>query len=265
MKPLYILKWGGAALKNKDMLQTLINEIAQLHKSGIQLVIVHGGGPEISRMCEHLKIESIFSNGQRITNDATLDIVKMVLGKINIELVNKLNHAGINAVGLTGADKQFILAKKLKNPHGLDLGWVGDIAALNTALIDILLEKKYCPVIAPLGVDSKGHIYNINADTVAGALAGQLKAKKLIMLSDVNGLYKTLSDPTTHIKTLKKEELSAWLKGKNISKGMIPKLQACLYALNQGVSCAHILDAHQATHLTSTILGNHAMGTMITC
>jgi acetylglutamate kinase len=231
----------------------------------MRIVVVHGGGPEISQHCQHLQMPVHFHQGQRITDQETMQITQMILlGKINANLVKKLNGHQVQAVGISGLDSGFLQAKKFASLDSVDLGFVGEVAHVNTQLINTLLEKNFLPVIAPIGVDSRGDTYNINADTVAGAIAAALQAEKLVLLSDVNGLYADAKDSNTRISTITMNKIETWLQENKISGGMIPKLRACLYALQKGIGCAHILDGRIQHSLLLEIFTDEGIGTMIT-
>lgn len=261
-KKTIVIKCGGAVLIEPDYMQTMMQDIALLYYCGIRPVIIHGGGPEISQMCTQLQIPVEFNNGQRVTDAATLEIVQMILlGKTNRTLVNILNQQGLKAVGISGHDSHFLQAKKLGNET--DLGFVGEVAAVQTQLIDTLLEKNFIPVIAPIGVDEHGQAYNINADTAAAAIASSLNAEKLIILSDVCGLYADLNDPATHVSSLSPVTAKSWMQQQKISGGMIPKIDACVKAVEQGVATAHILNGKLPHSLLLEIFTDQGIGTMI--
>ena len=259
-----VIKCGGAAMVESVDMKKILQDIAFLHRGGIRPVIVHGGGPEITSWCDRLQRPTQFINGQRITDKETLEIVQMVLfGKTNRSIVSQLSQCGVRAVGLSGQDASFINAKKHVDSAGGDLGYVGEITSLDPTLVHQLLAYHYVPVISPIGIDKHGQAYNINADTVAGAIATSLGAERLIFLSDVNGLYKDSRDPTTRIDFLKTETLNYFLQAGLVSGGMIPKLRACLHAITDGVSSAHILDGKMPRSLID-IFNNKSIGTCIT-
>ncbi len=262
---IFVVKYGGAAMIEMNPRLSIMQSIAFLHAQGIRVVVVHGGGPEISAMCKRLQIPTQFLNGQRVTNADTLEIVKMVLlGKTNSALVTTLNLCGVKAVGISGHDATCLQVKKLETPDNADLGFVGDVNKVDAKLIHVLLNENFIPVIAPMGVDKEGRSYNINADIAAGEIAAELNAEKLILLSDVNGFYLDAKNPYTRLSSIKKDTIRNWLQQKRISDGMIPKLQACLRALDQGVSCAHIVDGTKPNSLLSVLSRDQEMGTVIT-
>jgi acetylglutamate kinase len=265
----FVVKCGGAAIADEIQMQKIMQDIALLHFCGIQPIIIHGGGPEISTMCGRLEVPTQFSNGQRVTDASTMEIVQMVLvGKINGTLVGALNQLGVKAVGLSGQDSAFLQVQKFTSKEDVlietDLGFVGDIVGIDTTLITTLLAAGFVPVIAPIGVDSQGQIYNINADIAAGALAGALAAEKLIILSDVNGVYADVNDPMTRLNSVKMKIIKQWLQEGDISGGMIPKLQSCVQAIEQGVSSAHILDGKMQHSLLLETFTDEGVGTLIT-
>jgi acetylglutamate kinase len=262
---IFVVKCGGAAMTDITQLQHIMRDIALLHFCGIRPVIVHGGGPDISAMCERLQIPTQFAHGQRVTDAATMEIVQMILtGKNNKALVTALNQFGVKAVGISGQDASLLQAEKIITANDdADLGYVGNITAVDTQLITTLLAKNFLPVIAPVATSVTGQAYNINADIAAGAIATALAAEKLIYLSDVNGFYTDIKDPGTRINAVKKETVKSWLQEKKITGGMIPKLQSCLQALDEGVSCAHILDGNMSHSLLLEIFTDQGIGTLI--
>lgn len=253
-----VVKCGGAAITNIKDLQSIMQDLALFYFCGIRPVIIHGGGPDITEMCERLNLPVQFSNGHRVTDAATLEIVQMVLlGKTNRSLVTALNQFGVKAIGIAGHDAAFLQAEK-----SVDL--VGKIASVDTHLIDTLLAANFIPVIAPIGVDASGQAYNINADTASGAIAGSLAAEKLVILSDVNGLYADPNDSSTQLSRLTVDATKSLVENKQISGGMIPKLDACIQAVEQGVSSAHIVSGKLPHSLLLEIFTDKGVGTMIT-
>ncbi|GAB1409337.1 acetylglutamate kinase [Desulfovibrionales bacterium] len=243
-----VIKYGGHAMKDEALRRSFALNIQLLRYIGVHPVIVHGGGPQIGTMLKQLGITSEFRQGLRVTDDATMDVVEMVLvGKVNKEIVNLINVQGGKAVGLSGKDGVLIRAQKLEMaveradapPEIIDLGKVGEVVAVDTTLIDSLQQAGFVPVIAPVGVDSEGNTYNINADSVASAVAVAVGAKKLILLTDVPGVLgpdgQLMSSMTLH------QAVHALEQGV-ITGGMIPKIKCCLEAVDGGVGKAHILD-----------------------
>ena len=238
---------------------------------GINPVIVHGGGPQIGRMLKLLNIESQFKQGLRVTDDATMDVVEMVLvGKVNKNIVNLINLKGGSAVGLSGKDGRLITARKLEMvlergdapPEIIDLGKVGEVTGINTQLITTLLGQGFIPVIAPVGVDEDGETYNINADTVAGAVAAALGAKRLVLLTDVSGV---LDKDKTLISSLDIKEASQAMANGVLVGGMIPKVSCCMEAVDAGVEKAHILDGRVENCIILELFTRSGIGTEIIC
>lgn len=243
-----VIKYGGHAMKDEALRRSFALNILLLRYIGINPVIVHGGGPQIGTMLKQLGIVSEFRQGLRVTDDATMDVVEMVLvGKVNKEIVNLINVQGGGAVGLSGKDGRLIRAQKLEMaveredapPEIIDLGKVGEVVAVDTKLIDSLQDAGFIPVIAPVGVDEEGNTYNINADSVASAVAVAVGAKKLILLTDVPGV---LDRDGQLISTLTLQETIKALDQEVVTGGMIPKIKCCLEAVDGGVEKAHILD-----------------------
>jgi acetylglutamate kinase len=259
-----VIKYGGAAMHDLAALQNVMRDIALLHYCGIKVVIVHGGGPEISHLCKRLQLSTEFINGQRKTDTETMTVTQMVLlGKINATLVTELNLQGMKAVGISGHDARFIQAKKFVSTEE-DLGLVGEVTSINTELMEVLLAAHFTPVIAPIGVDASGQAYNINADVAAGAVAAALKAEKLVLLSDINGVYADCAKPETQISVMNAQTVKTWVEEGRIKGGMIPKLRACLQALEGGVPNAHILNGKIPHSLLLEMFTDEGIGTMVT-
>lgn len=264
-----VIKYGGHAMKDDTLKQAFALNVALLKLVGINPVIVHGGGPQIGRMLEQLQIQSHFREGLRITDDATMDVVEMVLvGRVNKEIVNQLNLAGAKAVGLSGKDGMLIRARKMEMiitkeaqaPEIIDLGNVGEVTSVNTTLLRSLERDGFIPVIAPVGVDETGATYNINADAVAGAVAGALKAKRLILLTDVAGI---LDLNKQLIRSLRADETTALFENGTLTGGMIPKVKCCLDALAEGVEKAMIVDGRTENCILLELLTDKGVGTEI--
>lgn len=265
-----VIKYGGHAMTEEYLKKAFALNIALLKLVGIHPVIVHGGGPQINIMLEKLAIKSEFRRGQRITDDATMDVVEMVLvGSVNKDIVNQINQAGARAVGLSGKDGMLLTARKLSlsvprhelPPEIIDLGNVGEPVAVNTQLLHSLIRDDFVPVIAPVGVDDSGHTYNINADAVAGAVAGALKAKRLLLLTDVAGILDKSGQLIRALDTRQAEDLC---RDGTISGGMIPKLECCLAAIAQGVGMATIVDGRIENCLLLELLTDKGIGTAVT-
>jgi len=266
----FVIKYGGHAMGSPELACDFARDIVLLKQVGINPVVVHGGGPQIKSMLDRLKIQSEFVQGLRVTDAATVEIVEMVLaGNINKQIVTAIQEAGGKAVGLSGKDARLIeatkLTRKIKDADShieqvLDLGFVGEPARINTAVLDVLRESEIIPVIAPIGVGEDGQTYNINADTSAGALASALKAQKLIMLTDVEGVMDGDGQLLPRFSAKRAKELMATSV---ITGGMIPKLETCLTALESGVDAAHILDGRRPHVVLLEIFTEAGVGTKI--
>ncbi|MCL1916046.1 MAG: acetylglutamate kinase [Desulfovibrionaceae bacterium] len=256
-----VIKYGGHAMLDEKLKQAFALNISLLHYVGIQPVLVHGGGPQIEKLLERLQISSIFRDGQRVTDEATMDVVEMVLvGKVNNDIVNLLNQAGVRAVGLSGKDGGLLRAEKLVDSDGLDWGKVGRVTAVNTELLHSLNAAGFTPVIAPVGVGEQGDTYNINADSVAGAVAAALRAKRLILLTDVQGV---LDAKGRLIPSLGMEEVDELLQKGVLRGGMIPKIRCCLEALRGGVEKAMVVDGRVENCLLLELFTDSGIGTEV--
>ena len=264
-----VVKYGGHAMRDEKLKVSFARNVILLKYIGINPIIVHGGGPQIGQMLEQLKIPCEFREGLRITDQATMDVVEMVLGgRVNKEIVNLLNLQGGRAVGLSGKDGWLIKAHKLemvvdrKNapPEIIDLGRVGEVDCVDTSLLRSLEREDFIPVIAPVGVDSEGGTYNINADSVAGAVATALKAKRLILLTDVVGV---LDKNSEIISSMTMGQAAMYLNDGTLTGGMIPKVKCCLEALDSGVEKAHIIDGRMDNSLLLELFTRGGIGTEI--
>lgn len=258
-----VIKVGGEIVADPQAAARLAQDLILLKSVGIKVVLCHGGGPQITQMMKiwHKDKESVFINGQRVTDKETLEVTSMVLlGLINRTLVSLLNAHGRKAVGLSGCDGAMFLVKQ-KSP---ELGYVGDITQVSTELVDSVLNSGFLPVIASLGIDEHGDVYNINADIAAGAIAVALKAEKLVTLTNVEGLYKTFGDKDSLISEINKANLKSLLTEGLVHDGMIPKLEAIVHALESGVKQAHILDGRVAHAVLLEIFTPEGIGTMVT-
>ncbi len=263
-----VIKYGGAAMSSADLKDEFATDIVLLRYVGIKPIIVHGGGAEVSSVMKRLDLPVKFVEGLRVTDAAAMEVARMVLvGKVNKEIVSLINRYGARAVGLGGDDGMLLEAEKLvrRGADGsiLDLGMVGEVVSVNTALLD-MLESDYVPVVASVGTDRMGISYNINADTVAAAVAGALKAEKLVFLTDVVGLLADVDDDGSLISECSATDLEAMMESGQISRGMIPKVEAVLSALRQGVQAAHIIDGRVAHSVLLEILTDAGVGTKIT-
>lgn len=259
-----VIKFGGNAMESDKLKDMFAEDVVLTKYFGMHPVVVHGGGPQISEVMDKMGKKPVFFEGIRITDGETMEIVEMVLGgKINKELVNRINLLGGNAVGLTGKDGGLIRAKKLRNPgrgKGVDRGLVGEVEKIYPQIIRTLEESRFIPVIAPIGVDGKGKTYNINADTAAGAIAATLKAEKLIFLTDVKGI---LNKDGKLFSTLNRKEVLRLIKNGVITSGMLPKVRACLAAIDAGVKKTHIIDGRVTHSILLEIFTKKGIGTEI--
>jgi acetylglutamate kinase len=259
-----VVKFGGNAIagtSDHDALSLFAEDIVLMHTVGIRPVVVHGGGPQINEMLTRLNIESSFSNGLRVTDAATMEVVQMVLnGQVNPQIVSAINTHGNVAVGLSGEDGRTLQCV----PRDVSLGFVGDIERVRTHVIEGLLADGLVPVLSTVGVDIHGQPYNVNADTAAGAIAEALSAEKIIYLTDIAGLRKDIDDASSLIQRISVTELGALIADGTISGGMIPKIESCMQAVKGGVKSAHILDGRIAHVLLLELFTDQGVGTMIT-
>ena len=255
-----VVKYGGNAMVNEQLKQQVMEDIALLWLIGVKVVLVHGGGPEISQTMKRLGKEAVFVDGLRVTDKETVDIVQMVLaGKINKTLVNLIQMKGGHAVGLSGIDGGIIEAK-MKNEA---LGYVGEITKIRTQPITDLLEKNYIPVISTVASDRQGNTYNINGDTAAAYIAGALGAERLIMMTDIAGILKDKDDPSTLIPVVTVEEAKKLQDEGVVSGGMIPKVECCIEALEHGVKHVVIMDGRISHSILMELLTDEGAGTMV--
>ncbi len=257
-----VIKSGGNAMTNAELKQAVMSDIVLLTLVGIKVVLVHGGGPEITDMLGKLGIESRFIGGLRYTDTTTVDVVKMVLaGKVNKDLVTLLAQHNGKAIGLCGLDESMLLAERDEGPNGEDLGYVGKITRVNVKSITDALQNGVIPVIATVACDEKGQAYNINADTAAARIAAELKAENLILMTDISGLLRDKDDPSTLIPFVNVSEVP-FLKRKGIiSGGMIPKIDCCVEAVRRGVKKTSIIDGRVSHSILIEILSNEGIGT----
>ena len=265
-----VIKYGGNAMSESSSIQSFCEDVALLKQSGLHPVIVHGGGPQIGLMLEKMGIETRFEGGMRITDKKTLEVVELVLcNKVNKEIVTKINKAGGKAVGISGKDSSIITAKKYKweneesdskETKTIDLGFVGIPISINSEMINDLIKNDFVPVIAPLGISEEGITYNINADTAAGAIAESLKAKRLLILTDVQGV---LNSENNLIEEIEKKEVESMIKVGVVSGGMIPKLNTCILALEKGVGATVIVDGRNKHAVLLELFTEHGAGTLI--
>ncbi|MDR2830253.1 MAG: acetylglutamate kinase [Methanobrevibacter sp.] len=270
-----MIKYGGHAMIDEDGMSSTVEDTVLLKYVGMQPIIVHGGGLEITRSMHKLGKKPKFIQGLRVTDEETMEITKMVLvGKINTNLVSKIGLHGGRGIGFSGKDTNLIIAhkkalQKIKNSKTgeevtIDLGLVGEIESINSEIIDLLTENHYIPVISPIGMDIHGDTLNLNADTVAGELASEINAEKLIILTDVSGVLEDSKDPKTLIRKIKLNDVDDLIEKGIISGGMIPKIETCVNAIKGGVKSAHIIDGRIKHSLLLEIFTKNGIGTMIT-
>ena len=255
-----VVKYGGNAMINPDLKQQVMDDIVLLWLIGVKVVLVHGGGPEISSMMDKLGKKPEFIDGLRVTDKETVDIVQMVLaGKVNKSLVTMLEKRGGNAIGLCGMDGKLIEAE-MKDEK---LGYVGEITKINIGAVKDILEKGYIPVISTLGCDKEGNAYNINADTAAAHIAGALGAERFILMTDIAGILKDKNDPSTLIPEISLSEVDSLFSSGIISAGMIPKVQCCVTAIKAGVKNVVIMDGRVPHSILMELLTNEGAGTLV--
>lgn len=257
-----VVKYGGSAMLDDELQLNVIKDVALLKLIGMQPIIVHGGGKEISKWVGLLGHESRFVEGLRVTDEETMEVAEMVLGKVNKGLVQKVEQLGVKAVGISGKDGATIKVEK-KLVNGQDIGYVGNIIDVNTNLINTLIDNNFIPVIAPIGLDENFHAYNINADDAACAIATAVGAEKLAFLTDTEGVYKDPEDKDTLISVLTLEQADELIDGGYIEGGMLPKLKNCIDAVRNGVSRVHILDGRMEHCLLLEFFTNRGIGTAI--
>jgi acetylglutamate kinase len=257
-----VVKYGGAAMVDADLRTEVLKDIVLVEQVGLRPVVVHGGGSEISEMMRRLGKEPKFVEGLRVSDAETVAIAQMVLlGSTNPELVAEIARQGGRAIGLSGKDSGLVTASKLAEPR--DLGFVGEVAEVNAGLLNGLLDQGFIPVIAPIAPGREGETYNINADHFAARVAGALKASKLVLLTDVRGVLKDKSDPSTLISELGAAQAKKMIGAGEIEAGMIPKVEACLDALAAGVAKCHIIDGRLPHAILMELLTDYGIGTMV--
>ena len=260
-----VIKYGGNAMKDENIIHTIMQDVTLLKYVGVNPIVIHGGGPDITNMLEKLNIKSEFHNGIRVTSKETMEIVEMVLaGKVNKNVVSMINSMGAKAIGLCGKDANLLKTKKKISPDGVDLGFVGDIINVNTQLLFELTSSGYIPVIAPIGVGEDGNTYNINADTVAGEVAAAVQAEKLMFLTDVDGVRMDPQDEESLISIIEVDHIYRLIEQKIIKGGMIPKVMGCVKGIEQGVSKTHIVNGTLPHSIILEIFTDKGIGTMVT-
>ncbi len=255
-----VVKYGGNAMVNEELKQQVMEDIVLLQLIGVKIVMVHGGGPEISEMMNALGKKPEFVNGLRVTDKDTIDIVQMVLaGKVNKTLVNLLETKGAHAMGLSGIDGRLIEAE-MKDER---LGFVGSVKKINIKPVTDMLDAGYIPVVSTVGCDKTGNIYNINGDTAAAYIAGALEAERLIMMTDIAGILRDKDDPSTLLSELTVSEAAELFENGTISGGMIPKVECCITAINKGVKNAVVMDGRVPHSILMELLTDEGAGTLI--
>ncbi len=255
-----VIKYGGNAMINEELKHSVIKDIVLMKFVGMNPVIIHGGGPDITNLMKRLGKEAEFIDGLRVTDEETMEITEMVLfGKINREIVSCINTNGVKSIGISGKDGGTFRAKQ----KDAKLGLVGEIEKVDIDLINTIINKGYIPVISPIAYGNKGETFNINADEVAGRLAAELGAKKLILITDVKGVMRNQNDSSTVISQIKTGEIKKYIDDGIISGGMIPKVKCCFDAVKDGVERAHIIDGRKPHSILLEIFTNEGIGTMI--
>lgn len=261
-RKIIVVKYGGSAMVDEELKEQVIKDVTLLKLVGFKPIIVHGGGKEISRWVGKVGMEPEFVNGLRVTDEATMELAEMVLGKVNKSLVQLVESLGVRAIGISGKDGGLLAVDK-KYADGEDIGFVGEIKKVNADILYDLLEKDFLPIICPVGLDDSFNTYNINADDAACAIACSMKAEKLAFLTDIEGVYRNPDDPSSLISELFVKDAKNLIENGNVGGGMIPKLQNCIDAIEEGVSRVHILDGRIPHCLLLEIFTNKGIGTAI--
>ncbi len=261
-RKIIVVKYGGSAMVDEELKAQVIQDVTLLKLVGFKPIIVHGGGKEISRWVSKVGMEPQFINGLRVTDDPTMELVEMVLGKVNKSLVQLVEGLGVRAIGISGKDGKLLTCEK-KLSNGEDIGYVGEVTEVNAEVLFDLLEKDFLPIVCPVGLDDNNQTYNINADDAACAIAKAVGAEKLAFLTDIEGVYKDPKDPETLISELTVSEAHGLMKDGYIGGGMLPKLNNCIDAIESGVQRVHILDGRIPHCLLLEIFTNKGIGTAI--
>ncbi len=261
-RKIIVVKYGGSAMSNEDLQKNVIKDVTLLKLVGFKPIIVHGGGKEISRWVGKVGKEAKFINGLRVTDEETMEIAEMVLGKVNKCLVTMVQELGVNAVGISGKDSGLLQVEK-KFSDGQDIGFVGEITGVNPKVLYDLLEKDFLPIVAPIGLDDSFQTYNINADDAACAIAKAVGADKLVFLTDIEGLYRDINDKSSFISRLTASQAEELINSGIIGGGMLPKLGNCTSAIRNGVNRVHILDGRIPHCLLLEIFTKRGIGTAI--
>lgn len=270
----FVVKFSGKVTEEHDRLISLAEELALLHQVGIRVCVIHGGGKQLTELAKKMGVEQTIIEGRRVTDDETLEMAKMIFaGKINTDILAALRHRGVEAVGLSGVDGNIIHAERrppkeiLNRQTGeskqVDFGHVGDIIEIDVRLLTVLLDHGYLPVVSSLGADAEGKVFNINADTIAAEIAIQLGAEKLVLVSDVDGIYLREGEPQTKLSRLTADEADGLIRDGSATGGMIPKLQSIIELLRSGVKSAHIIDGNSRNALLAEVFTDDGTGTMI--
>ncbi len=257
-----VIKYGGSAMSSDEIKNNVIKDVTLLKLVGFKPIIVHGGGKDISRWVEKAGMEAKFINGLRVTDADTMEIAEMVLGKVNKNLVQLVEELGVRAVGISGKDGHLLHVKK-RYPNGEDIGFVGEITRVDPKILFDLLEKDFLPIVAPIGLDDEYNTYNINADDAACAVAKAVEAEKLAFLTDIEGLYRDINDKSTFISRITTSEARELLNNGIVGGGMLPKLNNCIDAVENGVGNVHILDGRLLHCLLLEIFTHKGIGTCI--
>ena len=261
-RKIIVVKYGGSAMIDEELQQNVIKDVTLLKLTGFKPIIVHGGGQEISRWVGKVGMEPKFINGLRVTDEDTMEVAEMVLNKVNKNLVRMVEELGVRAIGISGKDGALLKVEK-KYSNGEDIGFVGDIKSVNADILFDLLEKDFLPIVCPIGLDDDYNTYNINADDAAYAIAKAVHAEKLAFLSDIDGVYRDFEDKTSLVSHLTVDEARELIESGGITGGMIPKLQNCIGAIENGVSRVHILDGRIPHCLLLEIFTKKGIGTAI--
>src|SRR5437867_8160833 len=270
----FVVKLSGKATEDHQNLISLAEELALMHQVGIRICVVHGGGKQLTELALKMGVEQTIIDGRRVTDDATLEMAKMIFaGKINTDILSALRHRRVEAVGLSGVDGNIVHAERRPpkqivdratgESEQIDFGHVGDIIEIDSRLLTVLLDQGYLPVISSLGADAEGMVFNINADTIAAEIAIQLEAEKLVLLSDVDGIYLRAGEPQTKLSRLTAAEAELLIKQGTATGGMIPKLQNIVDLLRRGVKSAHIINGTSRNALLAEVFTDKGTGTMI--
>ncbi len=261
-RKIIVVKYGGSAMVDEELQKKVIKDVTLLKLTGFKPIIVHGGGKEISRWVNKVGMEPRFVNGLRVTDEETMEVAEMVLNKVNKNLVRMVEELGVRAIGISGKDGGLLRVEK-KYSEGEDIGFVGNIREVDATILNDLLEKDFLPIICPIGMDDNYQTYNINADDAAYAIATAMNAEKLAFLSDIDGVYKDYEDKDSLVSRLTVNEAKELLETGGIQGGMLPKLQNCIHAIENGVSRVHILDGRIPHCLLLEIFTNNGIGTAI--